>query len=132
MKKTADILDWMTKEEIIAWVRGQLSFQLGGYSSRPKKSEVIFMRWETKYKELEKKRAKHSENLKSINFEKHDEYARQFNASVDNAERLALLEKMQPYQNGLNQWWKHENELRIEEKKLDRLYAFIEEARKTE
>ena len=85
-----DILDEMTKAELIAWIRDQYFLKL------PKKSELLFNRWRIKSDEVLAEKEAHIEKCKNINFKKRDEYAKKFNESNDINEKVKLAELMRP------------------------------------
>lgn len=95
-KNQIDFLYGFTKEEIICWIRKH------SWLRKPKKSEMLYVRWDIETEKLRQKEDKHIEFYQSINWAQRDEYARQFNAETDTNKKLALLKKMQPYHDYLD------------------------------
>lgn len=85
MRKRKDILDELSKDELLAWVRAQF------FSRPPKLSEILHLRWEKQSSEaLEEMRL---ENLKGpgVDLNVRDCLAVRFNESTDSAEDCASL-----------------------------------------
>jgi len=126
--QSMDILDEMTKEEILGWIRGQAFFI---YHS-PRRSDLLFHRWQKRSTAQNFKRTAHLEAGKNLNMKQRDKYARQFNTSTDAKERLELLKKMAPYEKKMK---KHSDEYTAIQKaddKIDKLYEQIDIERKKE
>lgn len=123
-----DILDEMTKSEIIEWLRSTAAYTF----RPPKKSAMLFIRWQRKSKLLiERERANIAE-LKKVDFSKRDEYAKRFNASSDTGEKLSLLKKMKPCEDLLSRNIKESQKIRKEYEKLDKLHKSIDIERQKE
>jgi len=123
-----DILDEMTKEEIVSWIRQQPFFMV----TPPRKSSLLFHRWQVRSVKSQENSAAHYAAGKSLNMAIRDGYAKRFNASTDNKERLELLEKMEPYENQFSKWIADGKKIRAEDDKIDKLYDQIDIARKEE
>lgn len=123
----SDILEEMTKEEIIAWARRQ-------WLRLPTRSEMLFGRWEIQSQKVLDEDAAESARFAALNldFAKRDEYARQFNASKDPDEKLRLLRKMKPYDDALSDHIKRSQAIAKKQKAVDALYESIEAAREQE
>ena len=124
----ADILDEMTKDEIITWVRQQM------YYTRhlPRKSELLWMRYQKEDAKAASKRDASIKRGKDLDMSKRDEYARQFNSTKDNDERLSLLHKMEPYDKAMMAYIDESREIMKAEEKVDKLYEQYENERKKE
>lgn len=125
MSKQKDILDELSKDELLAWVRTQI-FRL------PKRSEILYLRWEKQSAQvLEEMRL---ENLKGsgVDMKERDLLAIRFNASTDLAERLRLIELMEPYHVALQAHIKRSQAIDRKMKKVDALYDQIDVERKKE
>lgn len=83
-----DVLDQMTKEELISWMRYKC------WNKLPKLSDVLFMRWESQTEEFNASRSRDAEDLAKIDTKLRDDLARQYNHSSDASERLELLERI--------------------------------------
>jgi len=121
------ILNEMSKEELIAYI-ARNSFVI----SLPKKSEILFIRWQKKIKELEIERSRQLDDLRSIHCKERDEYAKRFNTSTDYKERLELIEKMKPYEDAIRKHFEDSRKIRGEEKACNALYDSIDVERKKE
>jgi hypothetical protein len=127
-KKAVSLLNEMTKEEIIGWLSDQLPFIL----HPPRRSDILFYRWQRKSLEVQNKWEAHIAKWKPLSMAKRDEYAVQFNASKDMNEKLNLLEKMKPYEDQLRQMLNESKALDKEQKAVDRMYEQIDVVREQE
>ena len=123
-----DILDEMTKEEIIRWIRGRIFYVY----DTPRRSELLFYRWKKRSTAQELKRAAHLEAGDNLNMKQRDEYIRQFNATTDLKEELALLKKMKPYEEKMKKHFDEYRAIQKADERIDKLYAQIEIERKKE
>ena len=123
-----DILDEMTQEEIVSWVRQQPFFMV----TPPRKSSLLFHRWQVMSAKVQENMDAHCAAGKEIDMAKRDEYAKRFNASTDIKEKIALAEKMEPYDDQWNKWIVDGKKSRDEADKTDKLYDQIDIARKEE
>jgi hypothetical protein len=123
-----DILDEMTKSEIIEWLRSTAAYIF----RPPKKSALLFIRWQRKSKLLAEKDLVNIVELEKADSSKRDEYAKRFNASSDTNEKLSLLKKMKPYKELVTRNIKASQKIRKEYKALDKLYVSIEIERQKE
>ena len=121
----ADILEEMTKEEIIAWARSR-------WLSMPSRSQMLYCRWEIQSAKVLSEYDEENAKLKALDFSKRDELARQFNASKDIEEKLRLLDKMKPYEDAFSAHIKRSEAIDRKQKAIDALYESIEAARKQE
>lgn len=122
MKLTADSISFLhefSKEEIIQWIKLNCSMHT------PKKRDLLWIRWDIGQKELLLKREQLSKELRSIDTKQHDVYAREFNNTTDTKVKLALLEKMRPYEQALKEWFKKDRALTNEEHKLNGMFNSI-------
>ena len=121
-----DILNEMTKEELISWIRERV------FGKRPKRSWLLFHRWEKGVNKLQEDKEKERLEFHKIDFSERDRLARACNESSSSGEKLKLLELMKPYDLALinhAQAWKR---IMARKKKLDRLYDQIGIERKKE
>ena len=123
-----DFLNEFTKKEIIAWIRQDIHFHV----HPPKKSELLFNRWQTRTKELEKKYDKSREMLSAIDGKKRDELANQFNNETDGQKCLAILKKIESYDKQFREWRDFENAIMKEEAEVEKIYQSIDKARNEE
>lgn len=117
-----DILDEMTKAEIIYWIRRK------HWHDRPRRSEVLLARWEHQRDQL---RTDYQQELdrfarKKPDFAEHDKLAERFNASTDLIEKMDLLRKMKPYTDALKNHISRCKILDERQRKLDRLYKRLD------
>jgi len=120
-----DILDEMTKQEIIYFIRRSF-FKL------PRKSELLSFQWQVKTEENQKKREIHSKRFNEIDFKERDNLAMQFNRSTDTDERLKLIKKLIKYDNAFQKWSEIDDKLIKEYDKNEKLYEQIDIQRKLE
>lgn len=123
-----DFLNEFRKDEIIAWIRQDIHFHL----NPPKKSELLFIRWQTRSKELEKKYEKSMEMHSAIDCKARDELAHQFNNETDLQKRLAIAKKIEPYEKQFRAWRDFEQAIMKEEEEVEKLYRSIDNARNKE
>lgn len=128
MSKAArkDVLDEMTKEDLVEWIRSQHFFM------KPKKSDVLYLRWKRQSADVLDEMEKENRALDHLDFSERDRLARQFNASKDPSERLRLVEKIEPYDNALRDHLKRSEAINRKQKRVDALYDQIEVERKKE
>lgn len=123
-----DFLNEFTKDEIIAWIRQDIHFHI----NPPKKSDLLFNRWQARSKELEKKREKSNDMLSDIDCKARDELAHQFNNETDWQKRLAIAKKIEPYEKQFKAWRDFEKAIMKEEYEVEKIYQSIDAARNEE
>lgn len=123
-----DFLNEFTKKEIIEWIRQDVHFHF----NPPKKSNLLFLRWQTRSKELEKKYEKSMKMLSAIDGKTRDELAKQFNSETDLEKRLAILKKIESYDKQYREWRDLEKAAMKEEAEVDKIYQSINKARNEE
>ncbi|AJQ46840.1 MULTISPECIES: hypothetical protein [Pseudomonas] len=128
MSKAArkDVLDEMTKEDLVEWIRSQHFF------IKPKKSDVLYLRWKRQSADVLTEMEKENRALDHLDFSERDRLARQFNASIDPSERLRLVEKIEPYDKALRDHLNRSEAINRKQKRVDALYDQIEVERKKE
>ena len=120
-----DVLDEMTKEDLVAWIRSH-------HFSRPKRSEVLYLRWERQSAEVLEEMQKENRALDGVDFKERDRLAVRFNESNDSAERLRLLELMAPYNKAMSDHIKRSQAIDRKSKRVDALYEQIDTERQKE
>lgn len=127
MSKNAgkDVLDEMTKDELVSWIRNQHFF-------RPKRSDVLYLRWEKQSGEVLDEIKKENRSLDGVDFKERDRLAVRFNESKDSAEKLRLLEQIEPYDKAMLDHIKRSQALDRKSKRIDALYDQIDIERKKE
>ena len=128
MSKAArkDVLDEMTKEDLVEWIRSQHFFM------KPKKSDVLYLRWKRQSADVLAEMEKENRALDHLDFSERDRLARQFNASKDPSERLRLVEKIEPYDKALRDHLNRSEAINRKQKRVDALYDQIGVERKKE
>ena len=128
MSKAArkDVLDEMTKEDLVEWIRSQHFFM------KPKKSDVLYLRWKRQSADVLAEMEKENRALDHLDFSERDRLAQQFNASTDPSERLRLVEKIEPYDKALREHLNRSEAINRKQKRVDALYDQIEVERKKE
>ena len=78
-KAVKDVLDEMTKDDLVAWIRNQPFF-------RPKRSDVLYIRWQRQSAEVLEEMQKENRAFEGIDFKERDRLAVRFNESNDSTE----------------------------------------------
>ena len=125
MHAKKDVLDEMTKDDLIAWIRDQPLF-------RPKRSDVLYIRWQRQSAEVLEEMQRENRALDGVDFKARDKLAVRFNESKDPAEKLRLLEQIQPYDKAMSDYIKRSQALDKKSKRVDALYEQIDVERQKE
>ena len=125
MHAKKDVLDEMTKDELVAWIRDQPFF-------RPKRSDVLYIRWQRQSAEVLEEMQKENRALDGVDFKARDKLAARFNETKDPAEKLRLLELIQPYDKAMSDHIKRSQALDKKSKRVDALYEQIDVERQKE
>jgi hypothetical protein len=125
--QTNDFLDEMTKEEIVRWIRSRFF-----YKNLPKKSDILFQRWEIQSQRILDEIDAENKRFAQVDFSKRDEYAKQFNASKCNDERLKILLKIKPFDDEIQRHFKQSKLLDAKRIKIDKIYEQAEKLRLNE
>ena len=120
-----DILDEMTKEDLVAWIRNH-------HFSRPKRSDVLYLRWERQSAEVLEDMQRENRALDGVNFKERDRLADQFNESKDSKEKLRLLELIETYDKAMRDHIKRSQAIQKRSEKVDALYEQIDIERQKE
>ena len=120
-----DALDEMTKDDLVAWIRNQ-------HFLRPKRSDVLYIRWERQSAEVLEEMQKENKALDGFDFKERDRLAVRFNESRDAGEKLRLLELMQPYDKAMQDHIRRSQALDRKSKRVDALYELIDVERQKE
>ena len=125
MHAKKDVLDEMTKDDLVAWIRDQPFF-------RPKRSDVLYIRWQRQSAEVLEEMQKENRALDGVDFKARDKLAARFNETKDPAEKLRLLELIQPYDKAMSDHIKRSQALDKKRKRVDALYEQIDVERQKE
>ena len=125
MHAKKDVLDEMTKDDFVAWIRDQPFF-------RPKRSDVLYIRWQRQSAEVLEEMQKENRALDGVDFKARDKLAARFNETKDPAEKLRLLELIQPYDKAMSDHIKRSQALDKKRKRVDALYEQIDVERQKE
>ena len=120
-----DVLDEMTKDDLVAWIRSHHFY-------RPKRSDVLYIRWQRQSAEVLEEMQKENRSLDGLDYKERDRLAVRFNESKDAAEKLRLLELMQPYNKAMQDHIKRSQALDRKSKRVDALYEQIDIERQNE
>ena len=120
-----DVLEEMTKDDLVAWIRSQPFY-------RPKRSDVLYIRWQRQSAEVLEEMQKENRSLDGLDFKERDRLAIRFNESKDAAEKLRLLELMQPYNKAMQDHIKRSQAIDRKSKRVDALYEQIDIERQKE
>jgi len=124
-KAAKDVLEEMTKDDLVAWIRSQPFY-------RPKRSDVLYIRWQRQSAEVLEEMQKENRALDGLDYKERDRLAGRFNESKDAAEKLRLLELMQPYNKAMQDHIKRSQALDRKSKRGDALYGQIDVERQKE
>ncbi|MEJ3574044.1 hypothetical protein WEU41_07390 [Pseudomonas fragi] len=124
-KAVKDVLDEMTKDDLVAWIRNQPF-------CRPKRSDALYIRWQRQSAEVLEEMQKENRALDGLDFKERDRLAVRFNESKDAAEKLRLLELMQPYNKAMQDHIKRSQAIDMKSKRVDALYERIDIERQKE
>lgn len=83
-----DVLDQMTKEELISWMRYKC------WNKLPKLSDVLFARWEIESRKHQERDERETAEFAGIDTKLRDQLARQHNESNCMKERASLIDKI--------------------------------------
>ncbi|MET0950212.1 MAG: hypothetical protein ABWY17_17180 [Pseudomonas sp.] len=120
-----DVLEEMTKEDLVAWIKSH-------HFSRPKRSDVLYLRWERQSAEVLEEMQKENRALDGVDFKERDRLAVRFNESNDSAERMRLLDLMTPYNKAMSDHIKRSQAIEKKSKRVDALYEQIDVERQKE
>ncbi len=120
-----DILDEMTKEDLVEWIRNH-------HFTRPKRSDVLYLRWQRQSAEVLEEMQKENRALDGVDFKARDRLADQFNQSKDSSEKLRLLNLIEPYDKAMSDHIKRSQAIDRKSKKVDALYEQIDVERQKE
>ena len=83
-----DVLDQMTKQELISWMRHKC------WNKLPKLSDVLFARWEIESRKHQERSRVETAALKGIDTKLRDQLAIQHNESNCSKERASLIDQI--------------------------------------
>lgn len=128
MKKqpVKDVIDEMTKDELVIWIRNHHVFIL------PKRSDVLYLRWQRQSADVLEEMQKENHALDGVDFKEHDRLAVRFNESSDPAEKMLLLDLMSPYNKAMSDHLKRSQAIDRKSKRVDALYEQIDVERQKE
>lgn len=121
-----DVLDEMTKEDLVAWIKSHHFF------SRPKRSDVLYLRWERQSAEVLEEMQKENRALDGVDFKERDRLAIRFNESKDPEEKLRLIKLIEPYDKAMSIHIKRSQAIDRKSKRVDALYEQIDIERQKE
>lgn len=124
-------IDWLnefTKEELIMWIKQEARYIV----TPPKKSSLLFLRWQNEKTKVANVRSRSLEMLQTCDAKSMDELAAKFNSETDSNKKLAILRQMKPHKDRFKKWLDYQKIVAKYEKKVDKIYAEIEIARKME
>ncbi|HCT6270758.1 TPA: hypothetical protein OT313_002499 [Pseudomonas aeruginosa] len=124
-----DILNEFTKDEILAWIREKNPLLL-----RPRRSDLLFIRWQQQSKKLSDAYQAELDRWEreQPDFKRRDELARQFNSETRAAEKLRLLEEIEPFDIAMQDHIARCRKLDRRQEQVDRLYQEQESQRRKE
>lgn len=112
-----------TKGELIQWINQNCHF------NRPKKHDLLHIRWVNESNLLMVKERELSEYLNSITFKGHDELAKRFNESTDLKEKDKIAKKLQTYYDKFKVYYARLEKLNLERLRIEKIYQSIDKAR---
>ncbi len=128
MSKAArkDVLDEMTKDELVEWIRSQ------PFLHKPKRSDVLYLRWHRQSADVLAEMEKENRALDHLDFKERDRLAIKHNETKCPHERLRLLEKIEPYDRAMHEHIKRSQAIDRKQKRVDALYEQIDVERQRE
>lgn len=126
MTRQKDILDELTKDELLAWLRTQFFIEL------PKRSEILYMRWSKQSDDLLAAMVAESKWSDGFDFAERDRLAVQANETTCFKEKLRLLDLIEPFHQAYADHFKRYEALQLKQKKVDKLYEQIDIERQKE
>ncbi|WP_236189360.1 hypothetical protein [Pseudomonas pharyngis] len=121
-----DILDEMSKEDLVAWIKSH------HFLSRPKRSDVLYLRWERQSAEVLEELQKENRALDGLDFKERDRLAIRFSESKDSEEKLRLIKLIEPYDKAMSDHIKRSRAIDRKSKRVDALYEQIDLERQKE
>jgi hypothetical protein len=112
-----EIIQGMTKAEIIGWLSGEIGFLL----RPPRKSQLLFGRYQAAAIAAMERRNKNT--LADGVAKKIDALCIQLSRAKDHREFTAIAKEMEPYEKAFKKWIGEIKEIEKEEKKVDALFA---------
>ncbi|MGN8346312.1 hypothetical protein ACLEJQ_22185 [Pseudomonas sp. SMV71] len=123
--QSKDVLEEMTKDELVAWIRRQ-------HFTRPKRSDVLYLRWERQSAEVLEEMQKENRALDGVDFKERDRLAVRFNESKDPEEKMRLIKLIEPYDKAMSEHIKRSQAIDRKNKRVDDLYEQIDVERQKE
>jgi len=91
------LLNEFTKKEIIFWLESDIHYHF----KPPKKSDLLFIRWQVRTKEIEKKYGKSAEMYNNLTEKNVMNLYKQFNSETDWEKRKGIAKKIEMYEKQL-------------------------------
>ncbi|WP_435653058.1 hypothetical protein ACSC9T_08630 [Pseudomonas putida] len=128
MSKAArkDVLDEMTKDELVEWIKSQ------PFLPKPKRSDVLYLRWHRQSADVLAEMEKENRALDHLDFKERDRLAMKHNETKCPHERLRLLENIEPYDRAMLEHIKRSQAIDRKQKRVDALYEQIDVERQKE
>ena len=118
-------LEEFTKAEIIEWIRNN-------FYKQPQKSDLLACRYRIQYAVVQKRDAENMAAFRAIDGKKHDDYARQCNATTDTGKKLAMLKKMKKINKQFAAHFTESDKINAEYNKVQDIYSQIGDEREKE
>ena len=116
-RQTDDVLNEMTKGELIDWIRRHCPHK------RPRRSELLYNRWDAASRAVLKEEQAEIDRFKaSVNLAERDRMAKQFNESKNVQERARLIDKILAADKAVTDHFAAMEALDKKSKRIERLY----------
>ena len=100
-----DFLNEFTKKELILWIKNKSFF------GPVKKSELMSIRYDLKYEELQLATDESRQVFKTIKNANANELVKKFNSTTDALKKMKIAEQLQAHQKALDDWWEVEQRI---------------------
>jgi hypothetical protein len=120
-----DILDQMSKEEVVAWARKNSYF-------RPSRGDMLYIRWHIRSKKLQERMEANHRFFKTIDLKRRDALAREFNKTDQLSRKEELIKEIIEIDRQVKVWMKEETAIIKSNQRLDSLYKEAARERKKE
>ena len=117
-KTRIDILDDMTKDEIIHFVRRKVPW---GFKL-PSEYNLLMYRWEKQVSQLQEEEREAHSRFAKIDFAERDRIAVQFNAETDLDKKMALFERLAVYQKAFDDYMEECKAFKRRDEALTKLF----------
>ncbi len=124
MSEKKDILDKMSKEELVFWVRQNI------WSGRPTRRDMLYIRWTLGHKKQMEKDEALPSLAEAFPVAEWNGLVDAFNAAKSSDEKMKIATKLSDMERRKEEYFRVHEKSRAAWKRLDRLYAQMQKERK--